>query len=60
MGIRFSNAEKEEVSPVRGKQLNDRTKITRHIIPHDQNVDNVYVMLELLSMLGSSRNRKYE
>lgn len=40
--------EKEEVSPVSGKQLNDRMKVTRHVIQYDQDVDNAYVMLELL------------
>lgn len=32
----FLNPEKEEVSLVKGKQLNDRTQVTRHIIPYDQ------------------------
>lgn len=40
-----------------GQKLNDRSKVTRHLIPYDQDVDDV--MLELLPMLSFSRNRKY-
>lgn len=39
---------KRKNSPVSGKQLNDRMKVTRHVILYDQDVDNAYVMLELL------------